>query len=213
MSEAKEELPAPSLGRAMLNLLPLILVTWYLCNNSPSSRPSYKLETCGSNLHTMGVEIEKSRLMSEDKLYSKTLEDVYGKKALPECPEGGSEAYVEGFKVSEDRSSYTLVCKGDHHKDAEVPSDYPRIAFSVQEAEAAGGDSGEAKEVKLEVAPEATSTPEVESTPEAESTPEESESQDKAEQGETEEGQVSKPEAEEPEAESTPAGSPTPKSD
>ena len=120
--------------RSLLNLLPLILVTLYLCTNRPDKDPKYQLDQCGKNLHTIGVALEKDRLLSEDKLYATKLEEVYGKTPVPECPLGGSQSYVEGYQVGSDRSSYLLVCKGDHHVPASVPPDYPRIAFSVEEA-------------------------------------------------------------------------------
>lgn len=216
MSEKKEELPPPSLGRSILNLLPLILVTLYLCTNSPNKRPDFKLKACGKNLHTIGVELEKSRLLSDDKLYPKSLEEVYGKnKPLPKCPEGGQESYLEGYQVSPDRTSYLLVCKGDHHKDAEVPPDYPRIGFSVQEASGSGHDDAKIEAAPAE--PEATSSPQATPTPKVESTPEQEEAKEQGQkqkqkqkqgQDQNQEGQK-----QEPQAQSTPVGIATPEPD
>lgn len=152
--EAKKELPPPSAARAFINMLPLLILTWYLCNYGPSKNPKYLLKTCGQNLHTIGVAIEKDRLISEDKLYNQKLEDIFSKTSLPECPVGGKEAYLNGYTVASDRGSYLLVCKGDHHKAAEVPPDFPRIAFSVQESMGAeqnlGQESKEEREEKEE---------------------------------------------------------------
>lgn len=142
MSDEGKELPPPSLGRALINLLPLIIVTFYICNYSPTKSPEYQLKQCGSSLHEIGVALEKDRLLSEEKLYSRDLKAVFGQKDLPECPVGGDESYLQGFEVAEDRESYVLTCHGSHHTEADVPSDYPRIGFSIQEAQG-NGNSGE----------------------------------------------------------------------
>lgn len=134
MAEAAKELPPPSPMRTIINLLPLLILTWYLCQNRPDQNPRYQLDQCGAHLHTLGVALEKDRLLSPDKLYNKELTSVLPEDKMPECPVGGKESYLEGYKVNGDRTAYTLVCKGEHHKAASVPSDYPRIAFSVQEA-------------------------------------------------------------------------------
>lgn len=135
MSDKAKELPPPSLGRTLINLLPLIILTWYLCYNRPDKDPNYQLDLCGQNLHKIGVALEKDRLLSEDKLYAKDIEAVFTSDAgVPACPNGGKDSYIKGYQVTEDRSGYLLVCKGDNHTKAGVPADYPRIAFSVQEA-------------------------------------------------------------------------------
>lgn len=126
--------PAPTMGRTIWNLLPLILLSLYLCHYSPSKRPSAELHQCGKFLREIGVAIEKDRLLSEDRLYKKDLATVYGEKPIPSCPIGGKDAYLQGYSAAEDARSYLLVCKGAHHKEAGVPSDYPRIAFAIPES-------------------------------------------------------------------------------
>lgn len=172
MSDDKqEEVP---LSRTLWNLLPLILVALYLCHYSPSKRPAFKLEQCGKHLHEIGVMIEKDRLSSDDKLYGKDLKEIFGQHPIPACPVGGKEAYIEGYQVSPDRRSYLLVCKGDHHKDAGVPSDYPRIAFSIQEADKAENKTSTPDSTATPAAsasPVVTGTPGASATPAAATTP------------------------------------------
>ena len=114
---AKPELPPPSLWRTVLNLLPLIILTWYLCQNRPDKNPDYQLDLCGKNMHEMGVALEKDRLLSGDLLYNADFSKVFPEGKIPACPVGGDDAYKEGYQVSADRTSYLLVCKGDHHKE------------------------------------------------------------------------------------------------
>lgn len=164
--QEQEELPPPSLGRVILNLLPLIIVTWYLCQSRPDQKPGYQLEQCGKNLHTIGVAIEKDRLLSEEKVYNSDLKSIFGKTAVPSCPVGGEESYFEGYKVAPDGKSYVLVCKGKNHTEASVPSDYPRIAFSVAEANgkapATEEKPDEANSPESSASPAATESPAVE---------------------------------------------------
>ena len=140
MSDESKQAPPPSAARAFINMLPLLILTWYLCAHGPDKNPKYRLDACGRNLHKIAVAIEKDRLTSEDKLYNPKLEAVFGKTEIPECPDGGKESYLNGYTVSSNRTSYLLVCKGDHHTKAEVPPDFPRIAFSVEEAQGQAPD-------------------------------------------------------------------------
>lgn len=164
--EEKKELPPPSLRRTIWNLLPLIVLSLYLCHYSPSKQPVTQLQQCGKHLHDIGVVIEKDRLLSEDKLYNADLKAVYGSKPIPACPVGGKNTYIEGYTVSPDRKSYLLVCKGDHHKDAGVPSDYPRIAFAVPE-NASTEEKPAPEQTPAETATPVTGTPTPAVSPEA----------------------------------------------
>lgn len=170
----KKELPPPTLGRTLLNLLPLIILTWYLCQNRPDKDPNYQLDLCGQNLHKIGVELEKDRLLSESKIYAQDLATLFAKSAVPECPEGGSEAYTQGYQPNPDRTAYLLVCKGSHHSAAGVPSDYPRIAFSVEEA-SKDRNSDSSQEDKKEPQ-ESPSPAQVEQSPSPQESPEPQES-------------------------------------
>lgn len=118
---------------AFLRLLPLILLTTWLCLNRPSQDPKYQLHLCGENLRKIGVELERVRLTEDSVIYPDQLPNTVAGKALPGCPVGGVERYREGYKRSRDGRSYVLVCSGENHLDADVPPDYPRIAFSSLE--------------------------------------------------------------------------------
>jgi hypothetical protein len=166
----KKELPPPSLGRTLINLLPLIILTWYLCQNKPDKDPNYQLELCGKNLHTIGVALEKDRLLSEKKVYAEDLASLFTNgKTMPECPNGGPETYTEGYQPNSDRTAYVLVCKGNHHSSAGVPSDYPRIAFSVQEASSDG--NSDSKEEDKKQPQESPSPAQVEQSPSPQKSP------------------------------------------
>lgn len=159
--EAAAEVKPPSTLAAILNLLPLLILTWYLCQNKPKPDPSQLLQACGKNLHKMGVEVEKYRLLSDDKLYPPELDKVFKEGEMPACPVGGAESYTNGFTLLDGRSGYLLVCKGKHHVDASVPSDYPRIAFSVEEA----SQTDSATEVKEKEEVDASQEPKIEASP------------------------------------------------
>lgn len=160
MSE-KAPPPPESAGQAFLRLLPLLLLTTFLCYNRPGQNPQYLVKGCGANLHKLSVKVERNRLGSEDKLYALTLKDVYGKTEIPECPAAGDDTYTAGYTVSEDRASYVLVCKGTHHAKAALPADYPRVKFSVEEA----------KKAKSAPSPAGSPSPVIEATPTPSGTP------------------------------------------
>lgn len=115
-------------------LVAMILLTFWLCRRQPATDPQVVLRQCADNLHQIGVTLERYRLTSDDGLYPSTLEEAYKGKTLPICKANGDESYKSGYQPSTDRHSYLLVCKGDKHADAGVPSNYPRIAFSVPES-------------------------------------------------------------------------------
>lgn len=147
-------------------LMFLILLSFWLCTKRPVD-PKMALQECGKNLHTLGVALEKARLSSEDGLYPAKLEDVMDGQPLPVCPVGKKGTYVAGYQPSADRRSYVLVCKGDHHKAADVPSDYPRIGFGPHETPAPGEES--AVQGSPTPVPAASASPEA--TPEIKGTP------------------------------------------
>jgi hypothetical protein len=170
----KKELPPPTLGRTLLNLLPLIILTWYLCQNRPDKDPNYELDLCGQSLRTIGVALEKDRLMSETNVYTQEVASIFADGAMPACPVGGQESYTKGYQPNGDRSAYLLVCKGNHHSAAGVPSDYPRIAFGVKEA-SLDGTSDSQKENKAEPK-ESPSPGQVEQSPSPQESPQAQES-------------------------------------
>lgn len=173
----KPEPPAPSALRSMISMLPLILLTTYLCYARPGADPAAKMKLCGESLHKIGVELEKSRYTSESGTYPKTLKEIFTKTDMPKCPEGGEDSYIDGYSTKDDLKSYVLVCSGAHHKEAGVPSGYPRIAFGVSEP---SGDSPSA-----EPSPSVLSTPEaLEATaaPAAQATPRKAEVKPKSEE-------------------------------
>ncbi len=150
----------------MLRLLPLILLTTWLCYNKPGKDPKYQMEACGAALHKIGVQLETVRLTSDDKLYPTNLKQAYGEKEIPGCPLGGVEAYEKGYRLSTDQRSYLLVCSGSHHTDAGLPPDYPRIAFASTEPSPSGEKSpSQDIEPTIEASPVPQATPTQEATP------------------------------------------------
>lgn len=144
-------------------LMFLILLSFWLCTKRPVD-PKLGLQDCGKNLHALGVALEKARLGSDDGLYPLKLEDALKGKELPVCPVGKKGTYVAGYQPSADRRSYVLVCKGDHHKEANVPSDYPRIGFGPHETPASGEESAVQGSPSPIPAASPEATPEVQST-------------------------------------------------
>ena len=163
--------------RSLIHLLPLMILTWYLCQNRPEQNPEYQLDACSRSLHQVGVALEKDRLLSEDKLYTKEFEKLFDDGKLGICPVGGKESYITGYQPSDDRRSYLLVCKGAHHALASVPSDYPRIAFSVEEASSDGSSekqedtSQERQEQEVEGEQEPRQAEEIKESPSPQATP------------------------------------------
>lgn len=133
-------------------LIAMILLTLWMCGRH---NPEADLKQCGEHLHQIGVALEHYRLASDDKLYPKTLEGAFKGKSIPDCKANGSGSYASGYQPSSDRRSYLLVCKGDKHQAAGVPSDYPRIAFGPDEASL----------------PHALPSPQPQATPSVEATP------------------------------------------
>ena len=167
--------PEPSALRSMISMLPLLLLTTYLCYARPGADPGAKMKLCGESLHKIGVELEKAKYTSGDQTYPKTLKEAFGEKDIPKCPEGGNESYIDGYSVKADQKSYILVCSGAHHKEAGVPSGYPRIAFGASERSNESPSTEPTPAVSgTPAVSEATATPEVSkatATPSVEATP------------------------------------------
>ena len=140
-----------------------------MCNRP--SDPKASLQQCGTHLHSVGVELEKFRLSSDDKLYPATLEEVYVNKTIPVCPVGGKNSYKEGYKADSARTSYLLVCKGEYHKEAGVPSDFPRIAFGPAEHGATGSHPASSPTPQATATPQAVATPQTTASPQATASP------------------------------------------
>ena len=121
-------------------LMFLVMLSFWLCTKRPVD-PQIGLRDCGKNLHTLGVALEKARLGSDDGLYPAKLEEAMKGQQLPVCPVGKKGTYDAGYQPSADRRSYKLVCKGEHHKPAGVPSDYPRIGFGPHGTPVSGEES------------------------------------------------------------------------
>lgn len=160
--------PPESAGQAFARLFPLLLLTTLLCYYRPGQDPRFMAKSCGTNLHKISVKLERTRLGSEDKLYPTSLKEAYDKAEIPECPAAGADTYSVGYTASSDRRSYLLVCKGDHHVKAEIPTDFPRVAFSVDEAK---GKVAEPTPKESPVPVETSSTPGPSATPEPSGTP------------------------------------------
>lgn len=127
--------PGPSPWTLML----LVMLTFWMCNRPTD--PSTGLQQCGKTLHGIGVALERFRLSSDDGLYPKDLAEAYRGSQAPSCPIAKEATYLKGYQPGSDRRAYLLVCKGDHHQQAGVPSDYPRIAFGPHETSSPSEES------------------------------------------------------------------------
>lgn len=182
--KAAQEPPKPSIWP----LVAMMMLTLWMCNRPAD--PKHHLEQCGAHLHKIGVDLEKYRLTSDDGLYPAKLEEAYGQNPLPACPSGGKNTYQEGYKPAADRRSYQLVCKGDHHTKAGVPSDYPRIAFGPaeqtphrKESEPSGSPSPQATASPLATpSPQDSPSPHLSASPQAPISPQATPGQEKSPQ-------------------------------
>lgn len=141
MSDKDAKAAPPPPGGSPWMMMLMILMTFWICQRGQGGDPKQQMHLCGVELHKVGVALEKFRFGSEGGLYPKTLAEAFQNKAVPVCPVGGKEAYPNGYQPASDRRSYVQVCKGAHHLQAGVPSDYPRIAFKAPESPAAGEES------------------------------------------------------------------------
>lgn len=163
---AAQDPPKPSIWP----LVAMMMLTLWMCNRPAD--PTTTLKQCGNNLHKIGVELEKARLLSEDGRYPSTLEAAFGKNTVPVCPDGGKNTYTKGYQPSADGTSYLLVCKGDFHSKAGVPSDYPRIAFGTAERASQSPDvTPPSLSPQATASPQATPSPNISVTPQASATP------------------------------------------
>lgn len=163
MTDKADGKPSAPPGPSPWTLMLMVLLTLYICKRPAD--PKLGLDGCGKNLHTIGVALEKFRLSADDRLYPQKLEEVYKDGAISVCPVGGKGTYYAGYQPSADRRSYLLVCKGEHHKTAGVPSDYPRIGYGPHET----GTSGEKSTSAPSPSPAGSPTPQA--TPESQGPP------------------------------------------
>lgn len=145
-------------GGSPWTLLLMVLLTLYICKRP---NPEAHLESCGRHLHQIGVALEKYRYGSDDGLYPKTLAEAFTANPAPVCPAGGKTSYIDGYQPSADRRSYLLVCKGEGHKESNLPPDYPRIAFGPHENQ----PSGEEAPVQSVASPTPAASPSPQATP------------------------------------------------
>jgi hypothetical protein len=152
--------PAPPPGPSPWTLMLLVLLTLWMCNRPAD--PSLGLQQCGQTMHGIGVALEKFRLGSNDQRYPKDLGEAYPGAKPPVCPIAKDSTYQAGYQPNPERTAYLLVCKGDHHQKAGVPSDYPRIAFGPHEAET---PSEESQSPSITNSPAPAQTPELSPSP------------------------------------------------
>lgn len=75
------------------------------------------LRACAGKMKGRSILLELHTHLSGTGAYPATLEDLYGKESLAECPARGE------FRYESDGTAYTLLCTG--HRDATRPG-WPR---------------------------------------------------------------------------------------
>jgi hypothetical protein len=90
------------------------------------SRSRLDLMECEENVGRLASEVDKYAYTHDGKV-PKALKEVLSKELyqIPLCPSAGADTYSAGFKSSMRPHAYTLLCSGDHHKDASVGRDTP----------------------------------------------------------------------------------------
>ncbi len=89
--------------------------------------PSY-LAARGTGQYTKCRHVLKDLAVRMDAFYEKSerLPKELGELgAIPRCPAAGEDTYTAGYTILPD-GNWLIVCKGENHKWARKPADYPR---------------------------------------------------------------------------------------
>jgi hypothetical protein len=94
-----------------------------------------QLAACNIFIHTTGVALE--RYKDKNGCYPKDLSNLCPAfiKTIPTCPVASKDTYSAGYEVSGDCLYFTLYCRGNYHKNAGVPENFPRYTSRTGELE------------------------------------------------------------------------------
>lgn len=84
-----------------------------------------KLTGCISNIRNIVSVLEQYR--NEHEEYPETLTHLVPTYLgmVPTCPQAKRDTYTGGYEVSDDRTRFTLCCKGRNHTELGLPPDQP----------------------------------------------------------------------------------------
>lgn len=106
---------APGIGAAVL------------VPNFIRARSQGQLTACKSNQKNISTALE---MYSTDYggRYPENTRLLVGEylKMLPTCPSAGRDTYSETYQVNSQPDNYSFCCRGNHHRSAGIPADYPR---------------------------------------------------------------------------------------
>lgn len=94
-----------------------------------------QLELCRKNLEQIVLAVKlfsKQRGRRPTSLSELTEGDSPHLKSVPVCPASGSDTYSAGYRLTPEsentrETEFTLCCKGENHKAAGVPADFPKF--------------------------------------------------------------------------------------
>jgi hypothetical protein len=91
-----------------------------------------EMTRCKSNLKNLATAVEMWSTDNRGR-YPKKVESVVPNyiKEIPRCPRVYEDTYSASYKATADPAFFEFSCKGEHHKAAGVPADYPRYNSTV----------------------------------------------------------------------------------
>ncbi len=96
--------------------------------------PDYMLSKCESNLKQIGTALEMCVIEREGYTYPPSLEEItpyLSPQKIPTCPAADKDTYSSSYTVNSEGNIFTVYCSGHHHKDANIPENYPQ--YNTQE--------------------------------------------------------------------------------
>ena len=95
-----------------------------------------QLVACASNIMNIKTAVEMYKI--DNKRYPPSLRVLVGKylRKIPTCPAaGGRDTYSPSYKVYRGGKYFIIYCSGDYHRDAGLPSNYPRYDSRIGKVE------------------------------------------------------------------------------
>ena len=110
----------------VLGFIILLVVSFCFINYYQRSMQE-RLEQCGNNLKIIGSRIEEYSRSHGAPASQKELNALLS-SPYPCCPMAPEEIWSPGYEVDRLTGRFTLFCRGNYHKGAFVPRNYPRYS-------------------------------------------------------------------------------------
>lgn len=103
----------------------IFTVFFFIIPGIEKSKKESNLNLCYNNVKRLSVQLDvyKKQQGKYPQSLDKLVPDYF--KGLPACPQTGKDTYSEGYMVSDDRSTFTLFCRGTQHSDLGIPPNFP----------------------------------------------------------------------------------------